>query len=75
VLIIVLKKRYFSSLLRNIETFADIVILVAGSERYLGLVREHRMVELQNTKAFSTVVSCGEVRLGIELIDESDYRT
>jgi hypothetical protein len=76
VLIMVVKKRYFSPLRRGVNTFADIAIMVASSERYLSLAKERGMAELQDKKDFSTRLgwfwtSSGEARWGIELVDDS----
>lgn len=76
VLIAIVKKRYFSPLLRGVDTFADIAIMVASSERYLSLAKARGMAKLQDQKDFNTRLgwfrtSSGEVRWGIELDDDS----
>jgi len=74
ILILILKKRYFSPLMEKVETIADIAILVAGSERLLRFAAEKGPVALQADKSFKARLgwfrtSTGEVRWGIELIE------
>lgn len=73
VLIIILKGRYFSPLLRGVDTVADVAVMVAGSERLLQFAKEKGAAALQNDKSFKTRLgwfrtSTGEVRWGIELV-------
>ncbi|KAK5095423.1 hypothetical protein LTR70_003587 [Exophiala xenobiotica] len=73
-LVLILKKRYFSPLLRKVESVADIAVLVAGSERLLRFAEEKGPIALQADKTFKTRLgwfrtSAGEVRWGIELVE------
>ncbi|KAG4428582.1 hypothetical protein IFR05_015933 [Cadophora sp. M221] len=73
--ILILKNRYFSPLLRGVDTIADVAMMVAGSERYLELARREGASGLRADKTFRTRLgwfrtSGGEVRWGIELADD-----
>ena len=73
--ILVLKNRYFSPLLRGVDTIADVTMMVAGSERYLELARREGASGLRAKKTFRTRLGWfrtarGEVRWGIELADD-----
>lgn len=73
--ILVLKNRYFSPLLRGVDTIADVAMMVAGSERYLELARREGASGLRADKTFRTRLGwfktgAGEVRWGIELADD-----
>lgn len=76
ILIMIVKTRYFSPIIRKINTVADLAILVAGSDHYLALARKRGMDGLQDRKDFQTHLGWfrranGEVRWGIELVDEN----
>ncbi|KAH7314105.1 hypothetical protein BKA65DRAFT_557747 [Rhexocercosporidium sp. MPI-PUGE-AT-0058] len=77
--ILVLKNRYFSPLLRGVDTIADVAMMVAGSERYLELARREGASGLRADKTFRTRLGWfrtggGEVRWGIELADDEEVQ-
>lgn len=77
ILILILKKRYFSPLLQPTGTIADVARLVVHSECYLELARERGATGLRKDKNFRTKLGWfrskvdGKPRWGIELADDS----
>ncbi|PVH86048.1 hypothetical protein DL98DRAFT_450848 [Cadophora sp. DSE1049] len=77
--ILVLKNRYFSPLLRGVDTIADVAMMVAGSEKYLELARREGASGLRADKTFRTRLGWfrtarGELRWGIELADDDSVQ-
>lgn len=67
-----IQRKYTSSMLRNVELLADVLVLVAGSENLLALVQE-KGVELKRDGEIKTKLgwfkgSDGEVRWGVEVV-------
>ncbi|CAI6337537.1 unnamed protein product [Periconia digitata] len=67
-----LQRRYMSTLLRNVELIADVLVLVAGSDNFLELVQE-KGVSLKKNKKIMTRLGWfkgrdGEVRWGVEVV-------
>lgn len=67
-----LQRKYTSKMLRNVELIADVVVLIAGSDNFLELVRE-RGVSLKKDKSTMTKLGWfkgrdGEVRWGVEVV-------
>jgi hypothetical protein len=74
--IIALQRPYLSPLLRDIESLADILVLVAGSDSLLKLVRERDPKQLVNDKKIMTRLGWfrgrdGRVRWGIEVVGDA----
>ena len=79
VIVAVLQKRYFGSLVRNVDCLGDVLVLIAGSANFLEVVREMqagrlsaRDVEQLRTRLGWFVDSEGGLRWGIEL--EESFR-
>lgn len=77
VVVAVLQKHYFSSLVRNVECLGDVLVLIAGSPNFLQVVREIEAGRL-SAEDYATLKTHlgwfmdedGELRWGIEM-DES----
>jgi hypothetical protein len=74
VVVAVLQKRYFGSLVRNVECLGDVLVLIAGSANLLQVVREIQAGRLSpeiyehlRTKLGWFVDEDGGVRWGIEM--------
>jgi hypothetical protein len=71
-----LQRKYTNPLIRDVQLIADILVLVAGSDRLLRLLEE-RGVALKNAHDVKTMLGWfkdknGEVRWGIEVVGGSD---
>ncbi|KAF2001470.1 hypothetical protein P154DRAFT_490415 [Amniculicola lignicola CBS 123094] len=72
-LIAALQRTYLSSLIRNFESPADILVAIAGSERFLDLVRDRGYENLMKDKHLRARLGWfrdgeGKERWGVELI-------
>ncbi|KAH7119731.1 hypothetical protein B0J11DRAFT_68808 [Dendryphion nanum] len=72
----VLQRRYTRYMIRNVESIADILVLIAGSENFLRLVQE-RGVSLKRDRNIMTRLGWfkgrdGEVRWGVEVVGGPD---
>lgn len=74
IVVVVLQKRYFGSLVRNVECLGDVLVMIAGSANFLQVVREIRAGRLLpesyehlRTKLGWFVDEDGGVRWGIEM--------
>jgi hypothetical protein len=77
ILVLVFKNRYFSPLLRSVDTVADVAIMVANSERYLKLARKKGASGLRADKSFRTRLGWyrtkdGHINWGLELADDDE---
>jgi hypothetical protein len=75
VVVITLQRSYLSPLLRDVESLADVLVLVAGSDSLLKLVRERDPKQLVNDKEIMTRLGWfrgrdGRVRWGVEVVDD-----
>jgi hypothetical protein len=73
--VIALQRSYLSPLLGNIESLADVLVLVAGSDSLLKLVRERDPKQLVNDKEIMTRLGWfrgrdGRVRWGVEVVGD-----
>lgn len=73
----ILQKRYFGSLVRNVESLGDVLVLIAGSSNFLQVAREIETGKLSSedyenlkTRLGWFIDESGELRWGIEM-DES----
>ncbi|KAJ4353174.1 uncharacterized protein N0V89_004900 [Didymosphaeria variabile] len=76
ILLLVCKDRYFSPLLRSVDTVADVGILIAGSDAYLELARNKGASCLRADKHFRTRLGwfrtrSGNIRWGLEIADSN----
>jgi hypothetical protein len=71
-----LQRWYFGDLKRNIESLADVLVLVSGSEKLLALVRAHNVDELREIDIKTRLGwfrdAEGIIRWGIEVVEEED---
>ncbi|PVI08697.1 hypothetical protein DM02DRAFT_9443 [Periconia macrospinosa] len=77
VVVAVSERLYFRGLIRNVESIADVLVLVAGSERFLELVREGDVQRLQTDQKIKTRLgpfrdSKGRVRRGIDIVEDGE---
>ncbi|KAF1960511.1 hypothetical protein CC80DRAFT_532175 [Byssothecium circinans] len=67
-----IQRKYTSSLLRNVELIADVLVLVAGSDRFLELVQEKGIALKRNSDVLTKLGwfkgRDGQVRWGIEVV-------
>jgi hypothetical protein len=75
-IIICLQRKYTSSMLRDVQLIADMLVLVGGSDNFLELVQE-RGVSLKKDREVQTMLGWfkdrdGEVRWGIEVVGGRD---
>ncbi|KAF2828273.1 hypothetical protein CC86DRAFT_405278 [Ophiobolus disseminans] len=75
VALLALQKRYLDPLLRDVETIADVFVLVAGSENFMKLIRETDPRYLVRNKQICTKLGWfrardGHVRWGIEVVGD-----
>ncbi|KAL1598896.1 hypothetical protein SLS60_008040 [Paraconiothyrium brasiliense] len=66
------QRRYTKFMLRNVEVMADVLVLVAGSEKFLSLVQQ-RGLDLKRDTEVKTMLGWfkgrdGEVRWGVEVV-------
>jgi hypothetical protein len=71
-LVICLQRKYTSSMNRDVQLIADMLILIAGSDNFLELVAD-KGVELKKSKDIKTMLGWfkdrdGQVRWGIEVV-------
>ncbi|KAF2117412.1 hypothetical protein BDV96DRAFT_644835 [Lophiotrema nucula] len=76
IIIAALQRSYTGSLIRNVESIADILVLTAGSDNFLRMVQQ-RGVEFKKEKNIKTKLGWfkgrdGEVRWGIEIVGGRD---
>lgn len=74
--IISLQRKYTSSMIRDVQLIADMLVLIAGSNRFLELLHE-RGIALKKDPDIQTMLgwfkdSDGEVRWGIEVLGGPD---
>jgi hypothetical protein len=72
VVVAFLQRKYTSSMIRDVELIADMLVLVAGSDNFLQLVQE-RGVALKGDAELKTMLGWfkdrnGEVRWGVEVV-------
>ncbi|RWA07716.1 hypothetical protein EKO27_g7380 [Xylaria grammica] len=77
VAIAIASREYNKLLPKNINSIADVVVLVAGSERLLSLARENSTEDSKHNPISTATLGwfrddCGELRLGIEHPDMSE---
>jgi hypothetical protein len=70
-------KSYLRPLQRNINCVADVMVLLAGSERFLQLVQVRGVEDLGHNEQLAIKLGwfetkSGETRWGIELVEEYD---
>ncbi|KAF2137414.1 uncharacterized protein K452DRAFT_361940 [Aplosporella prunicola CBS 121167] len=70
-----MQRRYSKNMLRDVECMADVLILVAGSDKLLQLLRQRDWEELKKDHSIRTKLgffegSDGRQRWGIEVVDE-----
>ena len=75
-IIICLQRNYTSSMVRDVQLIADMLVLVAGSDNFLELVEE-RGIALKKDREVQTMLGWfkdkdGEVRWGIEVVGGRD---
>ncbi|KAF2189585.1 hypothetical protein K469DRAFT_747636 [Zopfia rhizophila CBS 207.26] len=74
IVIAVTQRTYLKPMIRNMECIADVLVLIAGSERLLEAVRERGVDRLMKddilTKLGWFVGSDGRVRWGIEIVED-----
>jgi hypothetical protein len=75
-IIISLQRKYTSSMIRDVQLIADMLVLVAGSDKFLGLVHE-RGVALKKDRDVQTMLGWfrdrdGEIRWGVEVVGGRD---
>jgi hypothetical protein len=75
IVIITIQRSYLSPLLRDIESLADVLVLVAGSESLLKLVRENDIKSLAKNPDIMTKLGWfrgkdGETRWGVEVFGD-----
>lgn len=73
IVVAVLQRGYLKNLDRDIECVGDVLVLVAGSERLLGLAREGQLGELEGLEQIRTKLGwfedgSGQQRWGIEVV-------
>jgi hypothetical protein len=68
-----LQKRHLGNLIRNVESMADVLVLIAGSPKLLRLMEERGFEELQKANVYTKlgyfVGGDGRLRWGIEIVD------
>lgn len=75
----VVQRRYLGSMIRNVESIADVLVLIAGSSKLLKLVRERGVEKLKSDRDIYTRLGWftgedGRRRWGIEVV-ERDVET
>ncbi|KKY14796.1 hypothetical protein UCDDS831_g07972 [Diplodia seriata] len=76
IVVVALQRRYLRNLKRNVECIADVLVLIAGSDRLLRLVRGRELdVEWDDAGEIKTKLGWfengeGQRRWGIEIVDE-----
>jgi hypothetical protein len=67
-----LQRKYTSSMLRNVELLADVMVLVAGSDNFLELVQEKGLALKKNQNVMTKLGwfkgRDGQVRWGVEVV-------
>lgn len=71
-----LQRRYTSSMIRDVQLIADVLVLVAGSEKFLALVHD-KGISLKRNEDVKTMLGWfkgadGEVRWGVEVVGGRD---
>jgi hypothetical protein len=74
---IILNQSYLGGIIRNVECIADVIVLIAGSERLLALVQEKGIETIVKEDKILTQLNWfedadGKQRWGIELAESSD---
>jgi hypothetical protein len=74
---IIFNQNYLGGIIRNVECIADVIVLIAGSERLLALVQEKGIEAIVKEDKIHTQLSWfedadGKQRWGIELAESSD---
>jgi hypothetical protein len=77
---IILNQNYSGGMIRNVECIADVIVLIAGSERLLALVQEKGIEAIVKEDKIHTQLSWfedddGKQRWGIELAESNDAET
>lgn len=71
-----LQRWYFGDLRRNVQSIADVMVLIAGSDRLLSLVQEIGVEELMKsdvkTRLGWFLGSDGRLRWGIEVAEDGE---
>lgn len=76
IVVFALQKWFFGDLRRNVESIADVLVLVAGSERLLAAVETYGVKELLKSNVKTRLgwfrTDDGRMRWGIEIVEEGD---
>jgi hypothetical protein len=77
---IILNQNYLGGIIRDVECIADVIVLIAGSERLLALVQEKGIETIVKEDKVHTQLSWfedadGKQRWGIELTESNDAET
>lgn len=76
VVVALLQRQYLQPLLRNVECIADVIVLVAGSEELMRLVRERGIERLKGDKDVSVRLGWfrrdGDLRWGVEVVNSGE---
>ncbi|ORY17514.1 hypothetical protein BCR34DRAFT_596983 [Clohesyomyces aquaticus] len=73
ILVIALQRTYFGSLIRNVDSIADVLVMIAGSDNLLDLVESRDFEELRKSKDVVTRLgwfldATGQKRWGLEVV-------
>ncbi|KAF9694001.1 hypothetical protein EKO04_007782 [Ascochyta lentis] len=73
------QRRYFGSMQRNVECIADVLVLIAGSERLLAIIREKGIETIVKEDSILTRLGWfrdpdGTMRWRIELVDDKEVQ-
>lgn len=76
IVVCALQRRYFGDLRRNVESVADVLVLVAGSERLLAAVEQYGVEGLLKSDLKTRLgwfrTNDGRMRWGIEIVDDGE---
>lgn len=76
IIVAALQRWYFGELRRNVETIADVLVLVAGSERLLAAVNKYGAEGLLNSNVKTRLgwfrTDDGRMRWGIEIVEDGE---
>jgi hypothetical protein len=76
IIVCALQRWFFGDLRRNVETIADVLVLVAGSERLLAAVEKYGVEGLLNSDIKTRLgwfrTRDGKMRWGIEIVEEGE---
>ncbi|KAF1965119.1 hypothetical protein BU23DRAFT_629080 [Bimuria novae-zelandiae CBS 107.79] len=76
IIVTAMQRWYFGELRRNVESIADVLVLVAGSERLLAAVEKYGVEGLVNSDVKTRLgwfrTDDGRMRWGIEIVEEGE---